>query len=288
MKRTLITILTVLGGVFALCAQNEIRFHDEAADTLRITALLDEAAQRNFANPEARVAFFANQFIGTPYVAHTLEGEQEVLTVNLEELDCTTFVETALALAYTAGEGRSSWRDYVYNLKRLRYRGGEVNGYPSRLHYIADWAVDNIHRGNLTDATTQMPRYNTMTRSIDFMSTNRDRYPSLTDSANFARIRSIEEGYRNHRFPYVKSSDLGLKAIKAALHNGDVVALVSNLRNLDVTHMGVVVKESPDAEPYLLHASSSHGKVEVTAQPLAEFMRRNRQWIGVRIFRLKE
>jgi len=91
-----------------------------------------------------------------------------------------------------------------------------------------------------------------------------------------------------HRFPYIKTIDLASKAIKAAFRNGDVVALVTIVKNLDVTHMGIIVKDAPDAEPYLLHASSTHGKVEVTALPLAEFMKKNRRWLGVRVFRLKE
>ena len=63
---------------------------------------------------------------------------------------------------------------------------------------------------------------------------------------------------------------------------------MSNLKNLDVTHMGIVVKDTPTSEPYLLHASYSDGKVEVTTRPLAEFMKKNRQWLGVRVFRLSE
>ncbi len=47
--------------------------------------------------------------------------------------------------------------------------------------------------------------------------------------------------------------------------------------------MGIIVKDAPDAEPHLLHASSTHGKVEVTALPLAEFMKKNRRWLGVRV-----
>ena len=269
-------------------AQTEVRFSNEASDTLKLTQLLDEGAAMHFDNPEARVAFFARKFIGTPYVAHTLEHDPETLTVNLDSLDCTTFVETAMALAYTLGERRTSWRDYVYNLRRLRYRGGEVDGYPSRLHYICDWAVDNKHRGNFSDVTREFPRYNEVRRTIDFMTSHRDRYPALADSANYERMRNVENGYRQHLFPYVKSMDLSNKAVKVAFHDGDVVALVSNLKNLDVTHMGIIVKESPTAEPYLLHASSSHGKVEITSQPLAEFMKKNRQWLGVRVFRLNE
>lgn len=267
-------------------AQSDVRFGNEQTDTARIDALLTEAAARTFATPEARVSFFARSFIDTPYAAHTLEGEPETLTVRMDSLDCTTFVETALAMAFTTGERRSSWRDFVYNLRRMRYRNGEVNGYPSRLHYICDWAVDNIHRGNFKDVTRDFPRSNEMARTIDFMTSNRDKYPALADSANYARIRSVESGYRLHRFPYIKTVDLGNKDMKAAFHDGDVVALVSSLKNLDVTHMGIVVRQ--DGELYLLHASSKDGKVELTERPFADFMKRNRQWVGVRVFRLLE
>lgn len=286
MKKLGLLFIFIAAGIGPALAQGDVRFHNEASDTLRLTQLLDQAVARSFVNPEARVAFFGRAFIGTPYVAHTLEGEEEVLTVNLDELDCTTFVETSMALAYTVGETRRSWRDFVYNLRRMRYRGGEVDGYPSRLHYICDWAVDNIHRGNFKDVTRDFPRSNEMARTIDFMTSNRDKYPALADSANYARIRSVESGYRLHRFPYIKTVDLGNKDMKAAFHDGDVVALVSSLKNLDVTHMGIVVRQ--DGELYLLHASSKDGKVELTERPFADFMKRNRQWVGVRVFRLLE
>lgn len=287
MNRFLFSLIIILSYGLAN-AQTEVLFHNEASDTLKLTKMLDEAAAMKFSDPEERVAFFGKQFIGTPYGAHTLEGPVEILTVNLDSLDCTTFVETVMALSGTIGERRSSWRDFIYNLRRIRYRNGEVDGYPSRLHYIADWVVDNQHRGNFRDATREFPRYNEMTRSIDFMSSNRDKYPALTDDENYRRIRRIEEGYRQHRFPYIKTIDLQNKAIKAAFHNGDVVAFISNLKNLDVTHMGIIVKESPDAELYLLHASSSDGKVEISQRPLDDFLKKNRQWLGVRVFRLYE
>lgn len=266
----------------------EIRFGNESTDTTAINRLLDLGKAQNFRSGEDAVAFYGRHMLGRPYAAHTLEGDSEVVTVRIDSVDCTTYVETALALAYTTREGRNSWRDFVYNLRRIRYRGGEVNGYPSRLHYIADWAVDNRHRGNFADVSDRFPRVGYVTRTIDFMSRHRHLYPSLADSANYERMRAVENGYRLHRFPYVKTADLGIKAVRDAFHNGDVVALVSNLKDLDVTHMGIVVKDAPTATPYLMHASSSHGKVEITTQPLDEFLRKNRQWIGVRVFRLND
>jgi len=38
-------------------------------------------------------------FLGTPYVAHTLEKEEEQLVINLREMDCTTFAENCLAIS---------------------------------------------------------------------------------------------------------------------------------------------------------------------------------------------
>lgn len=286
MKKTILSLslLYVSATASATVALDQISFHNEATDTTRITELLQEAVK--IKNPQERVAAIAMHFVGTPYVGHTLEGETEVLTVNLDELDCTTFVETAMAIAYTAGEGRTSWRDFVYNLERLRYRNGQLDGYPSRLHYISNWIVDNSHRGNFTEATNLFPRHNYIERTISFMTENRDKYPALKDSTNFARMKSIEMGYCNHRFPYIKSIDLNRKETKAALRHGDVIGLVTGMKTLDVTHMGIVVKK--DGEPYLLHASSSNGKVELSTISLADFMKRNRSLIGIRVIRLKD
>lgn len=288
MKQLIVLATVFLASVATCPAQAPVRFGSESTDTTAITDMLGRSAGRTFNSPEGRVAFFARMFEGIPYAGHTLEGTPEVLTVRVDSLDCTTFVETAMALAITIGEGRSSWRDFVYNLRRIRYRGGEVDGYPSRLHYISDWAVDNKYRGNFADVSSTFPRCTYAERSIDFMSANRNRYPAMADDSVYQCIRNTENAYRNHRFYYIKTNDLAAKDIKAALHDGDVVALVSNLKNLDVTHMGVIVKESPAAEPYLLHASYSDGKVETTTRPLAEFMKKNRQWLGLRVFRLAE
>lgn len=285
----IIFILYLSAVIPALHAQTEVRFGNEQSDTTTINELLDSrGASQNFVNPEACVAFFARTFEGTPYAAHTLEGDSEVLTVRLDSLDCTTFVETAMALAYTARENRKSWRDFVYNLRRMRYRNGEVNGYPSRLHYVSDWIVDNRYRGNFNDVTDQFPHVSYQVRSLDFMTTNRNLYPALADKDNYRRLHDIENGYRQHRFPYVKTRDLEKKDTKAAFHNGDVVALVTNLKHLDVSHMGIIVKETPESEPHLMHASSTNGKVEITQLPLSEFMKKNRQWIGLRIIRLTQ
>lgn len=106
---------------------------------------------------------------------------------------------------------------------------------------IAAWCqtevrFGNRHRGNFTDVATSFPYFTYAERTIDFMSAHRDRYPALADSANYARIRSVESGYRRHKFPYVKTTDLSGKSTKAALRNGDVIGGVEVFTSTDLTH----------------------------------------------------
>lgn len=284
---TLTTALAIVGGqpghAFSI---QDIEFHNEAVDTVRINQLLTSAIAAHPSTTGDCVVMIGEQLLGKPYVAHTLEGDSERLRVNLDELDCTTFVETVAALALTATDQRSSWRDFVGMLESLRYRGGQIGDYSSRLHYIADWVVDNTYRGNLRDVSTNIDGVRYAVKTIDFMSANRDKYPSLADSAIYEHIRNIETGYRNHRFPYIIPSLIGKKKAISEMRNGDLLAFTSVLRNLDVTHMGILVMR--DGIPYVMHASMSAGKVVLSDVPLNEFLRRNRHFNGVRILRLRD
>jgi hypothetical protein len=94
-----------------------------------------------------RFAKIANFFINKPYVAGTLEGpKSETLVVNLNEFDCTTLVETSLALALCKP---NDFDDFKKKLTEIRYRNGEIVNYASRLHYLTDWLQTNQANGIL-------------------------------------------------------------------------------------------------------------------------------------------
>lgn len=276
--------IILLAATACITAQAQhINWHNEATDTVDINRLLKKAVM--ISDPQQRVASLAKDFIDLPYVAGTLEAEDERLTVNLDEVDCTTLIDNVLTLAVTAGEHRTSWRDFVYNLERLRYRGGEMKGYPSRLHYISDWIVDNTHRGNFEEVTNRCDLATYEIKTIDFMSANRKLYPALADSATFAKIKEAEIGYRSHRFPIIKTSRVA-KAAKTFLRTGDIIALCTGKKGLDVSHMGILFIDEKNI-PYLLHASSKAGKVILDTTPLDRYLTTNRL-TGIRVIRLKE
>ena len=98
--------------------------------------------------------------IGTPYVPNALEtyikagGDPkglEPLIVSLSEFDCVTLVESCLAVARAADDGRRpTWAKFSREVERMRYRGGKRQGYASRLHYFSEWISDGEKRGSKT------------------------------------------------------------------------------------------------------------------------------------------
>ena len=261
----------------------QMRYHCDG-DTTVINQLLADGYSSGINDANALVEYYARRLLGTPYVAHTLEGDQEVLTINIHELDCTTFVETLYALARTKLSRRYSWRDYAAHLEDLRYRGGTMGDYSSRLHYISEWIVDNRLRGNMQDITPDLPHVDYLVKNIDFMTHHTDSYRQLKDdSVMVEKIRRFE--LRSHRFPYVKRSWLNDKELKAALRSGDFVGLVTKVEGLDISHMGIIIVDDK-GDPYLLDASMTGGKVMLESKPLFKYLERSKSNIGIRVFRM--
>ena len=73
-------------------------------------------------------------FINTPTKGNRLNRpDKEKLIVNLSAFDCTTFVETVLALTKCAAAGKLSHYELRRSLKLIRYRQGKIDDYFSRL-----------------------------------------------------------------------------------------------------------------------------------------------------------
>lgn len=285
--RIISVVLLLMGGLLSQAATTaQMRFHC-SGDTTTLDRLLLEGQQSGISQPEALVSFYAHKLLGTPYVAHTLEGDNEMLTINIDQLDCTTFVETLYALARTTLQGRQSWRDYAANLESLRYRGGVMGDYSTRLHYISLWIIDNFSRGNLVEVTPDLPHATTMVKTINFMSTHADSYQSLKgDSAMVVKIKRMEDGLRNHQMPYLKKMWLNKDDVRQALHAGDFVGLVTRIDGLDISHLGIIEKDE-NGEIYLLDASMSGGKVMIESEPLGRWLKSGKNTLGIRVFRLK-
>jgi Protein of unknown function (DUF1460) len=227
----------------------------------------------------------AKSFLNRPYKAHTLEGNAtEKLVVNLRDFDCSTFVETCIAMGLTYRKNDISYDKFKGYLKRLRYYNkGTIKGYDSRIHYFSDWLYTHAQDGLLEDITPSMGGVE-WKRNVNFMSTHWDKYPFVKNTSLQEKIQSVESKISNQNFTFIPKSKV--KSIENQFLNGDIIGITTNIDGLDMTHEGFAIRLQ-DKRVYLLHASSDFKRVMVTDKPLAEYLAKNKSQTGIMVARLK-
>ena len=227
------------------------------------------------------IVAIAKSFLGTPYAEKTLEiGKKETLVVNLRGLDCTTFVENVLAFSKTVNTEQEYFNHFIENLETIRYRNGELNGYPSRLHYFTEWILDNQKKGLVKNITTDLGGIE-INKAINFMGTHRKLYPFLTDDDNYKRIQEMETQLAKEELCYLPQDQILNQ--EDQLQSGDIIALATSIKGLDVTHTGFAIRLQ-SGRIHLLHASSS-GEVKISEEPLVDYLKKIKSNIGIIVAR---
>lgn len=221
-------------------------------------------------------------FMKTPYVAKTLEiGNTETLVVNLQGLDCTTFVENVLAFSLLLRQEEMSFNNYLKQLETIRYKNGTLDGYASRLHYFSEWIANNAEKGLLKDITGDIGG-EAITKDINFMSTHRNLYPFLADDVNYSKIKASENYLNSQAICVLAQEDIIEN--EHLIKSGDIIALATSINGLDVTHTGIATREK-DGRIHLLHASTGSMQVEITKKPLADYVKGIKSNVGIMIAR---
>lgn len=282
MKRYIIIIIGVVLGM-TLRAQTV-----EEADTQLVNRLLTEA--RHVPATTNYPLHFARQLAGRPYVAHTLEvNRDEQLVVNTRELDCTTLVENVMALTLCVQRHLYTARDFMNALVEMRYRGGVINGYASRLHYFTDWIVDNTRKGLVTEQQQPTPPFNAVqTVSVGYMSRHPEAYRALREQPSLVPlIRACEDSLNGRQFRYIPKQEVrNTEAMRRAVHDGDIIAITCNKPGLDIAHLGFAVWRQDGL--HLLNASQLHKKVVEEPMTLGEYLKKHPSHTGIRIVRINK
>jgi hypothetical protein len=220
-------------------------------------------------------------FLGTAYAAGTLERKgPEELVINLRAFDCVTFVENAVVLAGLIRAGRTDFTDYAAALERIRYRGGRLNGYPSRLHYFSDWLCDNGRRGVIREITRELGG-TPFRKTFHALTDRREEIPPLWDAAAFRRMRDVEAACSRRTLYRIPKA--GLKGFKG-IENGDIIAVATDAEGIDVSHTGIAVRGPRGL--HLLHASGDAGKVVLSAETLYCYLLSRRSRTGILVGRV--
>ena len=248
----------------------------------------DFAVKKNLAvKPINEVVIdIAKTFLGLDYKAHTLEqGDKETLVINLTGLDCYTFFETSLVFARCIKKGKITFDDFQKEVTNVRYRNGKIDKYPSRLHYASDWLYDNDKRGIVKDITKEIGgmRYK---KEINFMSTHPQSYPRLKNNPVFVQeIKEIENKMNKREYYYVPQNFIA--CVEDKIQSGDIILITTGIEGLDISHTGMAIKMD-DGRIHFLHAPLAGKKVQITKEPLADYIKKIKRHTGIMVARVLE
>lgn len=210
-----------------------------------------------------RINFLSRFFLGVDYKESTLIGDvstPEVFAINLQELDCFTFIDYIEAMRLS-----DSFSEFKENLKTVRYKDGKA-AFENRNHFFTDWGkfnsefVDNI--------TGQIDRRKTKT--ITKILNKRE------NGAYF--LQGIPP--RQRKIQYILSDTIDDSVIDK-LKTGDYAGIYSETQGLDVSHVGIIIKGENSVYPirknistgvYLRHASSDEKYRKVIDQDFREYI----------------
>ncbi len=207
-----------------------------------------------------RINILSRYFVGIEYGEYTLIGSEnipEVFVINLEKVDCFTFLDYVEAMRLSR-----SFTEFEINLKRVRYKDGVVS-FANRNHFFTDWLKNNADF--IVEITNKIGGQNVAItkKNLNIKENGTLFLPGIP--------------YKEREISYIPSESFD-EAIFDKLVTGDYVGIYSTLHGLDVSHVGIVIKE--DNNILIRHASSQKELHLVVDQDLIQYLS-NKQGIIV-------
>ncbi|PJC60312.1 MAG: DUF1460 domain-containing protein, partial [Ignavibacteria bacterium CG_4_9_14_0_2_um_filter_37_13] len=75
--------------------------------------------------------------------------------------------------------------------------------------------------------------------------------------------------------------------IESQIHNGDLIAITTNLEGLDIGHVGVALKMD-DGRIHFMHAPLVGAKVQISELPLGGYLAKVKKHTGIIVLRPQE
>jgi hypothetical protein len=193
-----------------------------------------------------RIDILSRCFLEYPYKVNPLIGSAdspEVFTASLDGFDCVTYIETILALASSfSADG------FIERLRQLRYKQGCIQ-WRQRNHYMTQWIRNNVRAETIRHLP--MPR---------------------VPQVSWARRLNVVPGLSPRRVQLKCVPKPMFPRLAPYLNTGDLMFFASTRKNLDVFHVGIIIRGGDGLN--LRHASRSQG--HVVEQKLDEFLKANR------------
>ncbi|QCJ68740.1 DUF1460 domain-containing protein [Providencia heimbachae] len=215
------------------------------------------------AQPEQKVKIITQELLGTPYNDNTLNMNYlsiERLTINLKAMDCMTFIEYAEAFKHA-----ENYEQFLFYLANTRYINQDVS-FSQRRHFFTDWAQEP--ESIAEDITTRISPHTIRVQKELNRGSNGELFLSGVDVKDRI-INYIPSGYVD-------------KDVIELLKTGDYVGIYSNNKGLDVTHVGIVIRENNKV--IFRNASSLRNNFKVSDIELERYLQSK---VGIIVLRSK-
>jgi hypothetical protein len=199
-----------------------------------------------------RINFLSSKFLGVDYAESTLTGGKdipEVLIINLREADCFTFLEYVEAMRRS-----DSFAAFTENLIKVRYRSA-IPSFDMRNHFFTDWR--DFNREFTEDITGKIgDRPAKSVRKI--LNEKEDGTLFLPGIPSVERI-----------IDFIPADAIGGPLLHE-LKTGDYIGIYSHEKGLDVSHVGILIKEGDNIS--FRHASSQKEYRKVVDQDFRKYI----------------
>jgi hypothetical protein len=121
-------------------------------------------------------------------------------------------------------------------------------------------------------------------KQTNFMSSNSDLYKQLKNNPKFVQaIRTIEDSINSRNYYYIPENFI--ECVEDSIQNGDIILLTASADGLDISHTGMAVKMD-DGRIHFMHAPLRGKKLQITAQPLADYVKIIDRHTGIMVGRV--
>lgn len=199
-----------------------------------------------------KISRISSAFLGARYRGDTLIGgpdKAEVLVIDFNEVDCTTFIDNVEALSRSRGK-----KTFLKNLIRIRYFDGKID-YRHRRHFFSDWfsRSPRIARDVTAEISSEtVTHHKVLNRRPD----------------GGAYVAGI--GFSPRELRYIPAAAI-TENIVSRLKTGDYVGVYSLTNQEDVSHVGIVVRH--DGRVWFRNASSLPANRKVVDSLFLNYMR---------------
>jgi len=215
--------------------------------------------------PEARILKSTENFINAPTGLDPL-GEGEGIDPKplflTKKFDCTTYVETNLAIAFSKNE-----QSIPLELTKIRYQSGAADYFQRNHFMVSDWIPSNTKKGYVADITGGLTQDKSATRSdkkilnktiwffhrvVDLLDQQKKAPSEILKELSQVPMLPIKEEKATYLLAsYFRASE---QVMADALPDVSIVMFIRNIPTVPtlVNHMGFVIKKN--GKLFLNHA----------------------------------